>query len=105
MEIELLVVPGCPRQQLAEELLRQALATTGLAATGFRVRVVADQAEAEWVGFIGSPTILINGRTPFAEPGTVPAHACRVYATAAGPDGCPAAYQLRKALIEAMKGA
>ncbi|MEV5778389.1 hypothetical protein AB0L49_45545 [Streptomyces antimycoticus] len=66
MDIEVLVVPDCPNQQLLEELLRQALNGVGLPGTGFTTRVIADQAEAEWSGFTGSPTIphqWLRGRT------------------------------------------
>ncbi|MEV0781833.1 hypothetical protein AB0I52_02345 [Streptomyces sp. NPDC050423] len=98
MEIEILVVPDCPHQRLAEERLRQALDAAGLAGTGFTTRVVGDQAEAERSGFTGSPTMLIDGRDPFAEPGALPSLACRMYRTPSGLSGVPEVGQLRKAL-------
>ncbi|MER6076038.1 hypothetical protein ABT187_46330 [Streptomyces sp. NPDC001817] len=101
MEIEVLVVPDCPHQQLAEERLRQALDDAGLDATGFTTRVVADQADAEQSAFTGSPTILIDGRDPFAEPGTTLSLSCRIYRTPQGPAGAPGLDQLRQALHEA----
>ncbi|MGW3353420.1 hypothetical protein ACWDA3_59915 [Nonomuraea rubra] len=85
VEIELLVVPDCPNQQLAAERLRQTLGEAGLHATGFTTRMIADQAEAERTGFTGSPTILLDGRDPFAEPGATPSLACRLYRTPDGP--------------------
>lgn len=98
MEIEVLVVPDCPHYQLAEEQLRQAMDDAHLTTTGFTTRVVADQAEAERSAFIGSPTILIDGRDPFAEPGATPSHSCRIYRTPHGPAGAPGLDQLRQAL-------
>ncbi|GAA3835128.1 hypothetical protein GCM10022403_079870 [Streptomyces coacervatus] len=101
MEIEVLVVPGCPHRQLVEERLRLALDDAGLDVTGFTTRVVADQGEAERCGLTGSPTILIDGCDPFAEPGTTPSHACRMYRTPHGLAGAPEAEQLRQALAAA----
>ncbi|MFE0641620.1 hypothetical protein ACFW2Y_08420 [Streptomyces sp. NPDC058877] len=101
MEIEVLVVPDCPHQQLAEERLRRALAATGLSGLGFTTRLITGQDEAERSGFAGSPTILIDGRDPFAEPDTVPSLSCRIYRTSLGPAGAPSVDQLRQALQEA----
>ena len=98
MEIEILVVPDCPNEKVAAERLRQALDDVGLRGVGFTTRVVADQAEAERRGFTGSPTILIDGRDPFAEPGRAPGLACRVYRTPGGLGGAPSVEQLRQAL-------
>lgn len=98
MEIEVLVVPDCPNQQLAEARLRQALDDAGLAGTGFTTRMIGDQAEAARSGFTGSPTILIDGRDPFAEPGASPSVACRIYRTPHGLAGAPETGQLRQAL-------
>ncbi|MEU0603376.1 hypothetical protein ABZ484_34895 [Streptomyces sp. NPDC006393] len=104
MEIEVLVVPDCPHQQLAEKRLREVLAAAGLPDTSFTTRMVTDEAEAERTGFTGSPTILIDGRDPFAERGAVPSLACRIYRSPAGPAGAPSLDQLRRAL-EAAAGA
>jgi len=98
MEIEVLVVPDCPNEMVAAERLRQALDDVGLREVGFTTRVVADQADAERSGFTGSPTILIDGRDPFAEPGRAPGLACRVYRTPGGLAGAPSVEQLRQAL-------
>jgi hypothetical protein len=58
--------------------------------------------EAERLAFRGSPTILVNGVDPFAEPGTPIGLACRVYRTPAGGDGAPTLSQLTEALEAAM---
>jgi hypothetical protein len=51
--------------------------------------VIASQEQAQERGFVGSPTILINGVDPFGAAGQSPAYACRVYATPAGLSGVP----------------
>jgi hypothetical protein len=101
MDIELLVVPDCPNTQPATGLLRQVLDDLGLHDVTVTTRVIADQGEAEAAGFTGSPTFLINGRDPFAEPGRTPGLSCRVYRTSNGLSGTPAADQLRQALVGA----
>jgi hypothetical protein len=100
MKIEVLVVADCPNEQLTGERLHQALRDVGLR-TAFTTRVIADPAEAERCGFTGSPTILIDGRDPFAEPGRSPGLACRMYRTAIGLSGAPDIEQLRQALVAA----
>ncbi|MGX1886491.1 hypothetical protein [Streptomyces sp. NPDC055287] len=102
MKIEVLVAPACPHRQLAEERLQQALNESGLSATGFTTRVIADLVEAEESWFKGSPTILIDGRDPFPEDGAVPSLACRVYRSPDGPAGAPSMGQLRRALRAAV---
>lgn len=98
VDVELLIVPGCPNAAAARELLRSVLLAAGLPATPIRVSVIESQREADKRGFVGSPTILINGVDPFAEPGRPAAVACRVYPSPAGASGLPPAGQLRYAL-------
>jgi len=98
MEIEILVVPDCPNETLAAQRLRHALDEAGLSGTGVTTRTVTGQAEAEQFGFTGSPTILIDGREPFAEPGAAPGVSCRIYRTPNGVGGAPDTSQLRTAL-------
>ena len=102
MDIELLVVPGCPNTQGATDRLRQVLDAMGLNGVTFARRVITDQAEAESAGFTGSPTFLINGRDPFAEPGQTPGLTCRMYRTPNGLAGNPTTDQLRQALTTAL---
>ena len=61
-----------------------------------------DLAEAARWGMHGSPTLLIDGRDPFAVPGAAPAIACRLYEAENGRlDGAPAVSALRQALEQA----
>ena len=67
MQIELLVVPNCPHETAAADLIATAVADTGVRATVTRT-VIADEDAARERGFNGSPTILLDGSDPFATP-------------------------------------
>lgn len=97
MDIELLVIPECPNDAAAAELIRTAVAHTRVQATITRT-IIASQDEAQQRGFTGSPTILLNGVDPFARPDAPVALACRMYSTPDGPRGIPALRDLRQAL-------
>jgi hypothetical protein len=97
MDIELLVVPDCPHQSAAAELIAKAMADTGVKAT-LTTTLIATEDMAAQRHFTGSPTILLNGSDPFAEPGDRVALACRLYSTADGLRGVPALRDLRQAL-------
>lgn len=104
LDVELLVVPECPHATAAHELLRTALDAAGLRGTGVRVSLIDSEREAEERGFVGSPTILIDGRDLFAESGRPVAVACRIYFGLAGPSGLPSADELQRALTERRAG-
>lgn len=100
MTVTLLYFPGCPNWEIADANLRAALEETG-ADIAVQRRVVDSVEDAGRHGFLGSPTILIDGRDPFAEPGAVPGLSCRVYRTQSGVAGAPTVAQLRAALADA----
>ena len=82
---------GCPSWRIALERLRD----LGVEPELERVTTVED---AERLRFAGSPTILLDGRDPFA-----PEHAnygltCRLFETPEGLAGSPTVEQLRRAL-------
>jgi hypothetical protein len=89
VDVQLLVVADCPNESGARSVLRLAFAAVGLTAQVVRRTVIASHEQAQELGFVGSPTILINGVDPFGVPGQSPAMACRVYATPAGRSGVP----------------
>ncbi|MGW0335474.1 DsbA family protein [Streptomyces sp. NPDC003011] len=102
MDIELLVVPDCPNESPARDLLTRALADVGLPDQDVLIRVVDNQRQAAELGFVGSPTVLINGADPFAEPGREAGLACRVYRSTDGAlSGLPDRDELRHALKQA----
>jgi hypothetical protein len=82
VELILLTVPACPNAAAFEERLAAALADRP--SVVIRRREVADEREAAEAGMHGSPTLLIDGVDPFAQPGQVPSLSCRLYLDAAG---------------------
>ena len=60
--------------------------------------IVDTPEEAERTRFRGSPSILINGVDPFADPDDPVGLSCRVYQTPDGPAGSPTLDQLRDVL-------
>jgi hypothetical protein len=98
MDVELLVVPDCPHEMPAAVLLRSALDDIGLTAENFQLTVIDTPEAADRRGFVGSPTILLNGLDPFETPGQQASVACRLYS---GPGGLPDVTALRQALKRA----
>ena len=79
VKIELLYWEGCPSAAEARALVDEVLATHGVEAE-FEVREVRTDAEAEALGFPGSPTIRVDGRD--VDPrgaANRPALNCRIY--------------------------
>lgn len=103
MDVRLLVVPGCPNTEPVLAALRQVLGELGAGEIPVRTVVVETAAEALRLGFPGSPTVLVDGVDPFAEPGRAPGLACRVYRTEAGVSGIPDLGELRRVLREAVE--
>lgn len=68
MRVEMMTVPDCPNGPVLKE--RLVLALAGRTDVELTEHVVDDQAEAEHRGMYGSPTLLVDGRDPFAAPGT-----------------------------------
>ena len=78
--VELLWWSGCPSHGRALDLLREAMLDAGLDPDSIRRRQVVGQQEAEQLGFIGSPTIRINGSDVIdVDPDTPHLLTCRVY--------------------------
>jgi hypothetical protein len=104
MDVELLVVPDCPNESAARQLLRTALDDIGLARVDFRVTVIADRGDAERRGFHGSPSFLVDGADLFAEDATPETGmlACRIYRSSLeGVSGVPTLRDLRRELKRA----
>jgi hypothetical protein len=100
MELTVLAVPGCPNAPVLGQRLAEALAGTP-GVTVQRVEI-ADVAAAAEHGMSGSPTLLVNGADPFAQPGAGPALACRLYRDADGPlAGAPSVAAIRRVLEQA----
>ena len=94
MTVTLLFLPDCPNWRLADERLREALALAGRDDVRVEHRLVATAEQAAAVGFRGSPTVLVNGCDPFADPDAPVGLSCRVYGTATGLTGAATVEQL-----------
>lgn len=94
MEVTVLHFDGCPNWRTAEERVAEALGRLGRTDVAITRQRVASQDEAETWGFRGSPTVLVDGRDVFAEPGAPVGLSCRVYATDEGLSGAPTVEQL-----------
>jgi hypothetical protein len=79
-EIELLWWAGCPSTERALAELRLALRELGLDGTELKVTEIKTDEDADDAGFLGSPTILIDGRDLVpAGPDDAIGLSCRVY--------------------------
>jgi hypothetical protein len=97
MDLTVLAVPDCPNVKLLEERLAQVLEGHREVTVGRQV--IADQNEAARMGMHGSPTILVDGIDPFAEPGQPASVSCRLYRNGNGQvDGAPSVSRLRQAI-------
>ena len=95
MKVEVLYFEGCPHWQTAFDRLATLLRELGFE---LRHRCVSTPAEAERLGFTGSPTIKVDGVDPFAASTMRVGFACRFYHTPEGPAGVPTTQQLREAI-------
>ena len=94
MTISLLYFDGCPNWQVADERLRAALVAVGRPDDAVEHVLVSTPEEAEAAQFRGSPTVLVDGRDPFADPDASVGLACRLYRTDEGLAGSPTVEQL-----------
>ena len=94
MDVTLLYFDDCPNWQVADNRLREALALAGRDDVQVEHRLVVTPEQAEAAGFRGSPTVLINGEDPFADPDAPVGLSCRVYGSATGLTGVPTVEQL-----------
>ena len=99
MEIKLQYFDGCPNREVLDHRIAEALHGRTDASI-IRQRVETTE-EAIRLGFHGSPTILIDGIDPFAEPSAPVGLACRVFRTPNGLAGSPTLEQLQAAFSEA----
>lgn len=100
MNITLQYFDGCPNWKLALERIHETIERAGLRDVRIDLEKVETAAEAEAVRFRGSPTVLIEGRDPFAQGDSPIGLSCRVFATEDGSQGAPSVSQLLDALQE-----
>jgi hypothetical protein len=97
MRVEIFYFEGCPNHKLASERVRKVILEEGIAANVNEIEVWGEAAAKE-VGFLGCPTIRINGIDiePAARDAKESYLACRCY-----PGGLPPRETIRAALREA----
>ncbi|MGH2594709.1 MAG: thioredoxin family protein [Actinomycetota bacterium] len=98
MRLTLQFFDGCPNWHVARERLGEALRGFGRDEASVELQRVESEEDAERLSFRGSPTILIDGRDPFAVADAPVGFSCRVYVTDDGFDGSPSVAQLREVL-------
>ena len=98
----LLYFDGCPNWKTTESLLLDVMGELGLAVGGLVLRRVETPEEAAGLSFHGSPTVLVDGVDPFADPNAAIGLACRLYPTETGLAGSPSRQQLTEVLRSRM---
>lgn len=98
--IELLYWDGCPSHPRALTELRWALAELGHSDLHVELTEITTERDARERGFVGSPTLLVDGVDPLPPPAGEPTGlTCRVYRRRDGrPAPTPDPEQLREAL-------
>jgi hypothetical protein len=101
MNIEILYFPDCPDYLPAVEHVQKALRQEHVTAAIKHVEVL-DAATAAATGFLGSPTIRINGMDvePFACTGGNAGMCCRTYRGGSSHEGAPSVALIREAIRE-----
>lgn len=99
MKVQLLYFDGCPHWEVADARLREALEVVGRVVEVEKVQVTTPELAEDW-GFRGSPSVLIDGRDPFAQPDALVGLSCRLYRTPEGVGGAPTVAQLVEALSD-----
>ncbi len=102
MNITLQYFDGCPNWKEIDADL-ETLKAEGLEFQVEYQLIDTPEAAAEF-GFRGSPTIVVDGVDPFAEPDSPVGLSCRVYRTDTGNAGSSGLGQLRKAVISVDAG-
>ncbi|HSS11058.1 MAG TPA: thioredoxin family protein [Acidimicrobiales bacterium] len=97
-EVRLVYFEDCPNWKVAKANLAAALLDLGADPGDVIYEQVTTAEQAAAVGFRGSPTILVDGVDPFAQPDDPTGLACRIYRTASGPEAAPTVEQLRGVL-------
>ena len=98
MNITIQYFDGCPHWKLADQRVHTVLQRLDRPDVKLAHQLIDSPEAAERARFRGSPTILINGRDPFANPNQPFGLSCRVYQTEDGPQGAPTEAQLERLL-------
>jgi hypothetical protein len=104
MRVDVLTFEGCPNAEAAIALVTELIEELRIRADVHEVQVESPD-QAALLGFLGSPTIRVEGQD--VEPGAAArsdyALACRVYRTSAGAAGVPDRAWVERALVAAAR--
>lgn len=103
MNITIQYFDGCPHWSLAEERVRNVLRRMQAEDVTLDYELIDSPDMAVRVQFHGSPTILIDGRDPFATGAEPVGLSCRVFTTEEGAQGAPTERQIATALGREIK--
>ena len=104
MRIVLRDFDGCPNWRTTYARLREALEQVGDVGGVVLMERVGTQQDAERLHFVGSPSILLDDRDPFAGSNAGYGLTCRVYQTPEGLAGSPTIEQLVVAIADHKAG-
>lgn len=98
MQVSVVYFEGCPHWTVTEERVREALDRLGRNDVRIERLVIESDEHAGRLAFRGSPTVLIDGIDPFADPSAAVGLSCRMYRTPDGLAGAPTVGMLISAL-------
>lgn len=102
MKVEVLYFDGCPNHDATVELVNQVLKEEGVTAAEVLAVPVPDEETARSIGFLGSPSIRVNGLDVEAAARSARDYgmACRTYVVNGHRSGLPSREMLRQAVLE-----
>ena len=104
MKVEVFYIEGCPNHRPATERVASVLRESGISAAVMEI-AVASVEQARALGFLGSPTIRINGADvePEVEGLSEFSYSCRTYTDQGKLSGVPSQDLIRRAIQHAMR--
>ena len=93
MRVVLRYFEGCPNWRIVDDRLREAFDQIGVRPSVVH-ELVETPEDAVRLEFRGSPSLLLDGRDPFADQAGSVGLSCRIYQTDVGPQGAPSVEQL-----------
>ncbi|MDP3951616.1 thioredoxin family protein [Microbacterium sp.] len=102
MDVALLYFDGCPNWKTTKSLLLDVMGELGVASDRLVLQGVETPEEAVELSFHGSPTVLVDGVDPFADPNAAVGLTCPLCPTETGWVGAPSRQQLTEALSSGM---
>ena len=98
MKITIQYFDGCPHWKLADRRVQNVLRNLARSDVKLEYQLIDSPQAADRARFRGSPTILIDGRDPFASADQPFGLTCRVFQTEDGAQGAPTEAQLQRLL-------